>query len=303
MNKRMTKTDYLLMFLILFVIVASLGSFFYGVKIGRDKTAARYERLLAERPRLDPESVAYHQQHLVSFYHTVFLPYSEFRGKWFEHLEAIDLGAGSVRPDSLLAELKRLAGEKFRETEPMAMPDTSPLLVESHDNYLKSLKLFEEALSRFRPGGRTGGALVADIESDAYITEAKNFGLQAQTRFFEAIVAWQASVDPGAAGEPVREDDLTLTDWAKLDLPRKSAFAAKFMEKNGYFKPYLPLDLAIRIDEMILAGSADTMHLSTVAPIADMLVKADAVRPGDFIRKRDKFYRGETLPQLPFYTH
>src|SRR5690606_8577680 len=271
--------------------------------IGRDKTAARYERLLAERQQLDPESVAYHQQHLVSFYHTVFLPYSEFRSKWFEHLEAIDLNGDTVRAESLLQDLERLARETFRETEPMAMPDTSPLLQESHDNYLKSLKLFEEALDRFRPGGRTGGALVASLEGDAYIREAKIFGLAAQTRFFEAIVAWKASVDAGAPAEPVREDDLVLTDWAKLDLTRKSAFAARFLEQNGYFEPYLPLDLTIRIDEMILAGSADSMNLSTVAPIADMLVTADAVRPGDFIRKRDKFYRGETLPQLPFYAY
>lgn len=301
MNKRLTKTDYMLTFLLLFVVIASLAAFFYGVKIGRDKTAEKYERILAERGELDPGLGAYHQQYLVSFYHTVFLPYEEFRKKWFAHLDTIDIDSGSVRPESLLQELERLAEEKFRETEPMTMPDSSPLLQEAHEHYLKSLKLFAEALDRFRPGSRTGGALVAAIESDAYFREAQNFGLAAQALYYEAIVAWHASLDPAGGRGPVRDDDLALTDWAKLDLNRKNAFIARIMEQNGHFAPYLPQDLTIRIDELILAGHAETLDLPTIAPIADMLAATDAVRAGDYERKKDKFYKGETLPQLPFY--
>lgn len=303
MNKRLTKTDYLLTLLILFIVVASLAAFFYGVKVGRDKTAEKYERILAEREELESDSTAYHQQHLVSFYHTVFLPYAEFRNKWFEHLETIDINSGSVDPETLLKELERLAREKFREAEPMAMPAASPLLREAHDHYLKSLKLFAEALDRFKPGGRTGGALIAAIEGDEYFREAENFGLVAQNLYYDAIVAWHASVDFAAESRtPVRDADLAVTDWAKLDLNRKNAFIARIMAENGYFEPYLPQDLTLRVDEMILDGRSGALDMTTIAPIADMLVATDAVRSGDFLRKRDKFYKGETLPQLPFYS-
>lgn len=302
MNKRLSKTDYLLTFLILFVVIASLAAFFYGVKVGRDKTTEKYERILAERGELDPDLAAYHQQYLVSFYHTIFLPYAEFQKKWFEHMDTIDINSGSVRPESLLQELERLAEEKFREAEPMSMPASSPLLQESHDHYLKSLKLFAEALDRFKPGAKSGSDLVAALKNDAYVKEAQQFGLTAQNLYFEAIVAWHAASVPGGEGHgPVREADLSLTDWAKLDLNRKNAFVARLMMDNGYFGPYLPQDLTLRIDELILAGQAGSMNLSTIGPIADMLVATDAVRAGDFNRKRDKFYKGETLPQLPFY--
>lgn len=302
MSKRLTKADYLLTFWILFIIVAAMGAFFFGVKVGRDKTAEKYERLLAGLEERNTDFAAYHQQYLVSFYHTIYLPYAEFRNKWFEHLETIDIGNGSVKPENLLDELKRLADEKFREAESMAMPDSSPLLQQSHDNYLKSLKLFSEAIGRFHSGSRSGSDLVAAIRQDDYFREAQNFGLVAQTLYYEAIVAWQASVDPSAANlGPVTEPDIGLTDWAKLNLNRKNAFVARVMAENGYFEPYLPQDMTIRIDEMILAGQTDQLNFDTIAPIAKTLAATDAVRAGDFARKRDKFYKGETLPQLPFY--
>lgn len=302
MNKRLTKTDYIITFMLLFALIAILAAFFYGVKVGRDKTTDKYERILVQYEMRNEGLTAYHQQYLVSFYHTIYLPFADFQKKWFAHMETIDIESGATKPENLLQELERLALEKFRETETMSMPASSPLLQESHDNYLKSLKLFVEALDRFKPGSRTGADLIAAIGEDAYFQEAINFGLTAQQLYFEAILAWQASLDGDASGpQPVPAADLSLTDWARLDLNMKNAFIASIMKDNGYFQPYLPQDLTIRIDEMILAGQADAMGLDNIGPIADMLVATDAVRPGDFTKKRDKFYKGEVLPQLPFY--
>src|SRR5690606_5232247 len=187
---------------------------------------------------------AYHQQYLVSFYHTVYLPFADFRNKWFAHMETIDIESGSAKPEALLQELERMALEKFRDAEAMTMPASSPLLQESHDNYLKSLKLFAEALDRFRPGNRTGADLIAAIEEDAYFKEAKNFALTAQQQYFEAILAWQASVDEDFAGwDPDLAGDPVLTDWAKLELNQKNGVIARIMKEMGYFAPYLPQDL------------------------------------------------------------
>lgn len=302
MNKRLTKTDYFFTFLLLFALIAILAAFFYGVKVGRDKTTDKYERILVQYEMQNEGLTAYHQQYLVSFYHTIYLPYADFQHKWFAHMETIDIESGSAKPENLLQELERMARDKFRETEGMSMPASSPLLQESHDNYLKSLKLFAEALDRFRPGSRTGAALIAEIEEDAYFQEAKNFALTAQQQYFAAIVAWQAAVDADFTGQaPDPAADLALTEWAKLELNEKNAYIAGIMERMGYYAPYLPQDLTIRIDEMILAGQAEGMGIETIGPIADMLVATDAVRAGDFTKKRDKFYKGELLPQLPFY--
>jgi len=79
MEKRLTRTEMLFSLGFLFMLVFAVGAFFYGVKMGSDKTEAKF---IEQTKHLSSGNVksatAYQQQDLVSFYHTVFLPYREF---------------------------------------------------------------------------------------------------------------------------------------------------------------------------------------------------------------------------------
>lgn len=304
MNKKLSKTDYLLFLLLLAVLIGTLGAFFYGVKIGQERTAEKYEKLLTELRANAHELAAYHQEYLVSFYHTIYLPYREFQKKWFDHMEAIELQTEPLDPRDAFKALSELAGQKFDAIEYMAMPESSPLLVEAHNAYLKSLKLFQDTARDYSSKARSMQEieLIAAVSGDPHFTEAKNFGLAAQQYYYEAIMEWLKANEPGLSGyEALAGDDLTFQEWAGLALVQKTVFIAAAMTESGYYLPYTPQDLAIRVDEMIANGQADKMAYATVKPLVAALIETRAVRSGDYSKGKQKYYAGEPLPQLPFF--
>lgn len=302
--KRLSVTDYLLTFLFLFLIVALLGAFFYGVKVGQNKTSEKYEKMLVAKQAESHELTAYHQQYLVSFYHTIYLPYRDFEKKWFAYMETIELGNAASDPGDMFKELSKLADEKFKVIEAMSMPSTSPLLVNAHDSYLKSLRLFADTADNFRAKARSlkGSGLIQAVENDAYFQEGKNFALHAQYSYYSAITEWNKTVNPNLGGvELVDEDNIDFQQWATLNLNLKNNFVAAVLKAQGYFADFYPHDLTARIDELVLSGQAGKMQLDSVAPIVDMLVQTKAVRGGDYLKSMPKLYTGELLPQLPFF--
>lgn len=304
MNKKLSKADYLMTLLFLFVIIGALGAFFYGVKVGKDKTTIKYELLMAEKQEMAKDLTAYHQQFLVSFYHTIYLPYRDFQKKWFEHLDAIELESESVDPQSIFKELSKLADEKFKTIESMSMPSTSPLLQEAHRNYLKSLKLFSNAANDFRSKATSqqGTKIIEMVNNDVSFKEAKNFALLAQSDYYSSIVRWNEKMNPSITGiEQANKKDINQNEWAQMNLNLKNFFVSNILKDTEYYAFFYPQDLTIRIDEMIANGQAKKMDFTTIKPMIEMLVDTNAVRSGDYLKKRQVFYKNETLPQLPFF--
>ena len=83
MEKRLTATAMLFSVGFVFMLVCTVGAFFYGIQIGSAKTEAKYTAENAGADAAAALASPYQQQDLVSFYHTVFLPYREFQNEWF----------------------------------------------------------------------------------------------------------------------------------------------------------------------------------------------------------------------------
>ncbi|MNP65777.1 hypothetical protein D3C76_1614020 [compost metagenome] len=67
------------------------------------------------------------------------------------------------------------------------------------------------------------------------------------------------------------------------------------------YESYDPQDLTARIDDMIQSGNADSMNLTSIGTIINLLNRTDAVKENDFKKWKSKFYSQELLPQLPFF--
>lgn len=171
MDKRLTRTDYLFALMFIFMLVCILGAFFYGLKIGGQKSDQKYEKMLHADQTAVQEIGAYDQQVLVSYYHTIFLPFREFQNKWFEQMNQIELGNGAIDASAVLKELSNVANDKYNQLQGKNMPASSPLLVQSHQGYLKSLKLFADALKNLqsKANGINGQALLAAIDNDGSV--------------------------------------------------------------------------------------------------------------------------------------
>lgn len=303
MEKRLNRTDYVFALTFIFMLVVALGAFFYGLRLGQERSDAKYEGVIAKKNEEAKGYTAYDQQYLVSYYHTIYQPYREFHKKWFEKMDELTSNK-STDGSMALKELAKLADETYSTLSGKTMPDSSPLLQDGLKDNLRSLKLFGEALTSHasKANAQPTTELVSTLDRDAYIIEAKNFALKADKEYYDAILKWNETINPQFKPIDVSKP-LALKEWSALSLNMKNDYCAQLLIASKLFKAFTPQDLAARIDEMIANGQTAKMNLTGVAQVVDVLMATDAVRPGDFLRYKSKWYANETLPQLPFFTN
>lgn len=301
MNKQLTFKDYLWSLVFFLLLICIIASFFLGVKVGKDTTERRYEHLVGAQSELPDDSTSYAQQHLVSFYHNIYLPYREFSNKWFEDLDKIELRKHTVDPAAVLRELEKLAQRQYEEMQDVHFPETSPKLKSAHENYMKSLHLFAKAMGKSSLKRLNGSELIAALEQDEFVAEARSYALQAQEDYFQSIVEWHRLAD-GNVKVPESLDQVTLAEWNEMPLTVKNWLVTVAMKQLDAFANVYPQDVSLNIDILIENGQAARMNLETVQEIVDMLIHTRAVRLNDFIALKDRYYAHETLPQLPFFT-
>jgi hypothetical protein len=304
MEKRLTRTDYLFALMFIFMLVCILGAFFYGLRLGQTKSDQKYDKILhADQASSVPEVGAYDQQVLVSYYHTIFLPFREFQNKWFELLSQIESGNANVDAASVLNELYKIANEKYTILQSKNMPASSPLLVQSHQGYLKSLKLFADSLHAYqsKANAQSHAQLLEAIGKDAYFLEAKTQALTAQKNYFDSILAWNGTFDPDIEYFDAN-NDANLDQWRAMNFNVKNVYITAKLLKNKAFSPFYPQDLTIRIDEFIASGQAKKLNVTDVNQSMELLLSTNAVRTGDFVKGKSKWYANEMLPQLPFFS-
>src|SRR5690606_21703293 len=92
--------------------------------------------------------------------------------------------------------LSETAKEVYASIETMTVPDTSPLLQEAQTNYLRALRLFQEADARLAESKQQDSSrqMIDALLADPYIVEAIHHATAAQDNYYEAIVHWHDSV-------------------------------------------------------------------------------------------------------------
>lgn len=302
MGKRLTITDYIFAFLFIFMFFCIIVAFFYGVNVGKTQAAEEYEQLLQAEEELPEEIIAYHQQHLVSFYYNVYSPFATFQDAWFRELGKIAVG-GTADVESSLRELSKIASESYQAIEEMKMPATSPLLQEAQTNYLRSLRLFKEVDQQFKGTPLSGLQAPQLLSDDPYIAEAIRYAVAAQDDYYEAIVRWHQSVVLEVNGvEALSQADVSLDEWQSLPFNVKNSIVAKSLNEHQIFAAYTPQDMTAVLSSMIETGRTDSLGLETVSDAIVLLHETNAVRSGDYFQYLNAFEE-EVMPQLPFFSH
>jgi hypothetical protein len=303
MEKRVSRTEMLFSLGFLFMLICAVGAFFYGVKVGSDRTEAKYVPSKHLNANAAVKENAYQQQDLVSFYHTVFLPYREFQNEWQKSVDKLTSGQ-ATDPASTFKELASLAENKYKEVSKAdAVSQVSPLLVEAQNSLLKSLKLFSDAAGRQAGNANAvkASVMVTQMEKDAYYQQAVSYSLQAQKAYYTSMVKWSASVDPDLPGDYEAPKLLNLSDWKKLPLIVKNKLMADQLASRSLLADYYPQDLSSKVDLFINSGQPSVMKVKTVSAVVDLLIGTEAVRAGDFTANKTRLYTKELLPQLPFF--
>ncbi|SFF04114.1 hypothetical protein SAMN05216378_4842 [Paenibacillus catalpae] len=301
MEKRLPRSAMIFSLGFVFMLVCAVGAFFYGVKIGTSKTETKYE--MKQLKSAAAENISpYQQQDLVSFYHTVFLPYREFQSDWDAAMNEFAQGeAGSA--SSKLKELADLARSKRTEAASFDM-QKSPLLGDAQSNYIRSLEQFEQAAKAASASAKTTGAskLQSSIEQLGSYQLAVRQALAAQQAYYAAMMKWGATVEPSIPSNYTMPKVIEIKKWSSLPLIVKNKLMADQLASREQLMVFYPQDLTSRIDDFIASGQPSKLNLKSVTAIADLLIDTEAVRSGDFTENRSKLYKLDLLPQLPFFS-
>ncbi|CAM4502642.1 hypothetical protein FHS16_004505 [Paenibacillus endophyticus] len=302
MEKRLTATAMLFSIGFVFMLVCAVGAFFYGIQIGSEKTEAKYEKEELGAKNAAATVSPYQQQDLVSFYHTVFLPYREFQNEWFAAMNKL-LQGKTNDATSMFKDLASLAEEKAKDASSVDM-QRSPLLGQAQVSYIRSLKLFKDASTKAATSSKTLAIneLKKNIEQEKNYLSASQFALSAQQAYYSAMLKWAATVDLDIPAEYKSPSLLQLTQWKDLTITIKNKLMADQLMTRKKLTSYYPQDLTSRVDEFIDSGQPAKMKVHTVSAVVDLLINTEAVRTGDFTESKLRFYQHELLPQLPFFT-
>ncbi|SEN23647.1 hypothetical protein [Paenibacillus sp. OV219] len=302
MEKRLTRTEMFFSLGFLFMLIVAVGAFFYGVQVGSDKTEAKFVESAKSLSSKSTKIGSYQQQDLVSFYHTVFLPYREFQSEWFDTMHKLSTSQISDI-SSALKELASIADQRYKEAEQASVPNSASLLQSAQLDLLKSLKMFSENAQRAASSSKDmeAGALLKTLKKDPYYIDGVKFALSGQQNYYSAMQKWGASVDPNIPSSFSATSSISLKGWSALQLTIKNKLMADELNSRKLLAPYYPQDLTARVDQFIGSGQAATMNKRTVASVVDLLIRTDAVRQGDFAESKAELYAKQLVPQLPFF--
>lgn len=284
-----------------FLLICTVGAFFYGIQIGTEKTKARYVNEADDAKTTTASATPYQQQDLVSFYHTVFLPYREFQNEWFAAMNKLSQGK-SFEATSMFKDLARLASTKADEASSIDM-QKSPLLGEAQVSYIRSLKLFNEAAVNAAASAKklSFNELMKNVEQDKTYLSAAQFALNAQQQYYSAMLKWSATVDLDIPSEYKAPALLELSAWKNFNITIKNKVMADQLMTRKKLTAYYPQDLTSRVDELVQSGQATKLKLHSVSAVVDLLINTEAVRSGDFNESKSRLYQQALLPQLPFF--
>ncbi|RCW51146.1 hypothetical protein [Paenibacillus prosopidis] len=301
MEKRLTTTAMLFSVGFVFMLVCMVGAFFYGIQIGSAKTEAKYISENEDANTAAASVSPYQQQDLVSFYHTVFLPYREFQNEWFAAMNKLSQGK-TIEAASMFKDLSSLADTKAKEASSVDM-QKSPLLGQAQVNYIRSLKLFKDASGMAAASAKTltSNELIKHVEQEKTYLSAAQFALTAQQSYYSAMLKWSATVDPDIPSEYKAPSILELTQWQKLPITIKNKVMADQLLTRKKLTSYYPQDLTSRVDDFAQSGQAKKMKIHTLSAVVDLLINTEAVRSGDFTESKSRLFQQVLLPQLPFF--
>ncbi|MNC36830.1 hypothetical protein D3C75_853730 [compost metagenome] len=252
---------------------------------------------------MESNDSAYSQQDLVSFYYVVYQPYLQFKNDYLASIDSLDNNGNRWTDNASMNEIRKSAQDKYNLISSYSISGNSPLLKQAQSDILKSLKLFDEGIDRNISiiGDKQGVQLASSVSNDEFTTNAIDYGLRAQNKFYTSMMKWAAKNDQNIPDEYTFNSDTTVKQWNNYSLTMKNKAITDIMLSSNLYVPYMPQDLTAKIDQMISSGKAAALNLNSVSSIVKIVTETGAVQNNDFIKWKTNYYANESLPALPFF--
>lgn len=299
-HKRKIKFEVLFVIGFLTTLIIAFGTFYLGLRMGVSQTEAKYSYLKTSPPELETSS-SYEQQDLVTYYYVVFQPYQQFKDHFEKMSDIIKQSDSSSKSKEALRKIRSEAQKQYEQIAANSIAAESPLLKESHNDILKSLKLFDQGIGNIINDNKNVDQLRNVLYDNSFTSKGINYGLQAQKKYYTSILKWTAKSNHNVATDYTFNNNTTIKQWKGFSLSIKNKAVTDIMLKNTLFVSYLPQDMTAKIDQMIKSGKAESLKLENITSIVKILTETDAIQKQEFVKWRNTYYVGEFLPTLPFF--
>lgn len=301
-SKKSSRFEVWFTFGFLFTLIAAFGTFMLGLSMGITRTEAKYLNYKASALESETE-VSYGQQDLVTFYYVVYQPYQQFKEEYISMEDRLQRADSKLAAAKILKETQNSAQNQYGLISANPISGSSPLLKQAQNDILKSLKLFDEGISRNVSflNGEAGPELAKVLSGDEFTQNAMDYGLKAQTKFYASILKWSAKTDRQIPDQYSFQADTTIKQWKTYPLAQKNKAVSDIMQNSRLYVSYHPQDMTAKIDQMIASGKASALKLNSVSSIVKILTETEAVQSKEFKKWRATYYKSELLPELPFF--
>jgi hypothetical protein len=307
MSTRLTKKDFVIVYVILFIIASFISGFFLGAKVGKDKAEEEFNLLLGDNnpsKKKAADQLSYSHTDFSSYYYQIYLPFNEFR-KAYLHFHN-QMNTISKKDDAISAskEIQDEVEKVRKKLESTGVPNSSPLLQKSHKEYLSALQAYEKGLKQFIQISKSNGAGMKKMNSTLFtlpeFQKGRAYWLQGQTFFYESVLLWESvhvtKVAPSFISNPL---EFTFDEYKKLRLHQKSELVAKILAEKKIQAYFNPEDVVAYLDS--LTKSTKATQIKTIPDALEFLTASDSIQHGEFVRKISS-YSSTKSPFIPLYS-
>ncbi len=306
MSKRLTKTEYITVYAIIITLGCFVGGFFLGAAQMKATikaelaAAAKVEREKAEKEKMLSEQKLYRDQDFIRFYYGAYNTIKECKDSHFAYAEKIR-GKSHAEQISMLKELQKSVKEKANELSKVNLPDSSPLLIDAKDAYVKALQAYVAGIDQVLSDNTIDRIDADQFAAAVQLPAFASLWHQADANLYKAFAIWESvyvSKQPMPKEPPA---NVSAVQWKQYSFLFRNYLSAEYMRQLPAFTPYSPIDLTARLDTVIDSGKMEALGSKDIASAVRILNATDAVRSGDFRNQRNRLYPGMKTPEIPLF--
>jgi hypothetical protein len=289
--------------MILFLIASFIAGFFIGANLGKTKAEAEFIRYLEQNELLENEEfglLKYSHSDFAAYYFNVYLPFNDFRRSYLSFYQQLQRSLGETNQADITAQIRDKTIQVRRELERVRPPAQSPLLKESYEAYLESIRQYEQGLRRlYTQNNLSAQQVLQYINSFEEFANGQAHWLKGQVLFYESVMLWESLYVTKEVPEFIQNPlNVTFNQWRDLRFHQKTDLVAKLLQEyriQGFFNPE---DAVVYLDT--LAQSSTANQLNRIGDSFEVLVASGSIRQGDFLQNKQN-YREVQFPLIPLY--
>lgn len=304
MNKRLTKSEFLVAYMIIITLACFVGGFFFGARYMKaameeqQAAASQTEKQMLEQEKLLREQKLYSEQDFIRFHYAVYAPLLELKQAHFDKMADWSRMDTQQRTDSL-NQLVKAAKETIKQLEKPAALTTAPLLNQSQSIFLDSVRAYLDSIEQLLSDQNSN--ILEPEEIASRLTLSQNSWLKGQELLYQALALWESSYVTKQPMPKEKPKTLSIAQWKQYPFHYRTYLAATALTHHKQWTAYNPEDLTARLDMLMSSNEWQSLGLQDVNAALRLLTTADMVKVGDFKQLQLKLYPAVKTPELPIF--